>query len=227
MVYRAFKTTRNNYGFYGMVIGFQGLSDLTEYMNGITCVTKVETDTLIFVQSPGLWPELTQWHLPKLQNLTKDQWQIVRVLKDNPRMPIAEVARRSGQSVRRVRKSINLIIETRYVFPTIVWVPAAAGYVEAFLRTDLDLNQITREEFANWLYDKYPLEAWDARSIADTPSTVIQYLSAPTLQILDEVQKTVKAAPYTENVDLLVTYRQHKFDGLREYLLDQLLEGIE
>jgi DNA-binding Lrp family transcriptional regulator len=157
-VYRVFKTTRDNYGFYALVIGFQGLSDLTEFIQGLTTVTKVETDTLIFTQSPGLWPKITKWHIPKVRNLTKDQWQVVRSLKDDPRMPIAEVARRTGQPVRQVRKTINLLIETRYVIPTIRWDPAAAGHVQAFLRTDLNLNQITREDFANWLYEKYPCE---------------------------------------------------------------------
>ncbi len=222
-IYRAFKTTRNSFGFYAMAIGFQGLSDLTEFVQRIDCVTKLETDSLIFVLSPGLWPKLTNWHLPKVQNLTKDQWHVVRYLKDDPRMPIADLARATGQPVRRVRKTINLLIETRYVVATIRWAPAAAGHVEAFLRTDLDLNQSSREKFANWLYDKYPLACWDALSIADSPSTVIQYVSAPTIHILDEIEKTVRAAPFTKNVDLLVTYRQHRFDGLREHRLGQLL----
>ncbi len=227
MIYRAFKTTRNTFGAYAMALGFQGLSDLTEFLQGIDCVTKVETDSLIFVQSPGLFPELVKWHLPKIDALSKDQWQIVLCLKDNPRMPIAEVARQTGQSVRRVRKSINLLVETRYIIPTISWVPAAAGHVEAFLRTDLDLNQISREEFANWLYEKYPLECWDAQFVADSPSTVIQYVSAPTIHILDEIQNTVKEMPSSKNVDLLVTYRQHRFAGLREHLLDQMLKNAE
>ncbi len=227
MIYRAFKTTRNTFGAYAMALGFQGLSDLTEFLQGIDCVTKVETDSLIFVQSPGLFPELVKWHLPKIDALSKDQWQIVLCLKDNPRMPIAEVARQTGQSVRRVRKSINLLVETRYIIPTISWVPAAAGHVEAFLRTDLDLNQISREEFANWLYEKYPLECWDAQFVADSPSTVIQYVSAPTIHILDEIQNTVKEMPSSKNVDLLVTYRQYRFAGLREHLLDQMLKNAE
>jgi hypothetical protein len=225
MIYRAFKTTRNTYGAYALALGFQGLSDFTEFLQGIDCVTKVETDSLIFVKSPGLLPELIKWHLPKIDALSKDQWQIVSCLKDNPRMPIAEVARQTRQSVRRVRKSINLLVETRYVVPTISWLPAAAGHAEAFLRTDLDLNQISREEFANWLYEKYPLECWDAQFVADSPSTVIQYISAPTIHILDEIHSTVKEMPSSKNVDLLVTYRQHRFSGLREHLLDQMLKN--
>lgn len=227
MIYRAFKTTRNTYGVYALAIGFQGLSDLTEFLQGIDCVTKVETDSLIFVKSPGLFPELVKWHLPKIDALSNDQWQIVLCLKDNPRMPVVKVAHQTGQSVRRVRKSINLLVETRYVVPTISWHPAVAGHVEAFLRVDLDLNQISREEFANWLYEKYPLECWDAQFVADSPSTVIQYISAPTIHLLNEIQSIVKEMPSSENVDLLVTYRQHRFAGLREYLLDQMLKNAE
>lgn len=222
-VYRVFKTTRDNYGFYALIIGFQGLSDLTEFVQGLNAVTKVETDTLIFHQSPGLWPELTNWHLPKVRNLTKDQWQVVLHLKADSRMPITEVARRTRQPVRRVRKTINLLIETRYVVATIRWDPAAAGHVQAFLRTDLDLKQITPEDFVNWLYEKYPCECWGAYSVADAPATIIQDVSAPTIHKIDEMQKLVKGAPFTENVEALVTFRQHRFDGLAEHYLDERL----
>ena len=223
--YYVFKTTRNSYGFYALVVGFQGLSDLTEFVQRLDGVTKVETDSLIFIMSPGNFPEITKWHPPKINNLTKDQWQVVRCLKDRPRMSIAEVARRTGQPVKRVRKTIKILIDSRYVTFQIRWTATAAGFIEAYLRTELDLNQITREEFANWLYDKYPLECWDARSIADSPEIVIQYVTAETIHIIDEIQKSVKAAPFTKNVDVLVVYKQHQFDGLMEHCLNEQLKN--
>lgn len=222
-VYYSFKTTRNSYGFYALVIGFQGLSDLMEFVQGLEGVTKVDTDSLIFVMSPGNFPELSKPHVPEVKTLTHDQWAVVRCLKDSPRMPIAEVARRTGQSMRRVRKTINLFIETRYITFQTRASTTAAGFIEAYLRTDLDLNQITREEFANWLYDKYPLECWDAQSVADSPSTVIQSVSAETIHIIDEMQQMIKSAPFTKVVDALVIYKQRKFDGLMQHCLNEQL----
>jgi hypothetical protein len=223
-IYYVFKTTRDFYGFYGMVVGFQGLSDLTEFVHGLRCVTKVEIDSLIFVPSPGYYPDLSRPHVPDINMLTHDQWAIVRCLNDSPRMPIAEVARRTGQSLRRVRKTIHLLIETRYVCFTARWMTTAAGHVMAYLYTDLDLNQISREEFANWLYDRYPFECWDAQSVADSPSTVIQLVSAETIHVVDEMQKTIKAAPFTKNIDALVIFKQHKFEGLGRYFLKEELK---
>lgn len=222
-IYYVFKTTRDSYGFYAMVIGFEGLSDLTKFIQGLEGVTKVETDALIFVMSPGYYPELSKPHIPDVKSLTHDQWAVAQCLKDSPRMPVAEVARRTGQSVRRVRKTINMFIETRYICFTTRWMTTAAGHIMAYLQTHLDLNQISREEFANWLYDKYPFECWDAQSVADSPETVIQLVSADTIHVIDEMQKTIKAAPFTKNVDALVIYKQHKFEGLgRHYLYEQL-----
>lgn len=224
-VYYVFKTTRNSYGFYALVIGFQGLSDLTEFVKGLDCIKKVETDSLLFVLSPGNFPMVTKWHPPKVHNLTKDQWAVVRCLKDDPRMPSAEVARRIGQPVRRVRKTINTLIETRYVTFQISWTASAAGYIEAYFWINLDLNKTTRVKFANWLYEKYPLECWDVQSVADSPETVIQFVTAETIHIIDEIQKIIKAAPFTKNVDVLVIYKQHKFDGLMEHCLNEQLKN--
>jgi DNA-binding Lrp family transcriptional regulator len=224
-VYYVFKTTRNSYGFYALVIGFQGLSDLTEFVQGRDGVTKVETDSLIFVMSPGYFPELSKPHVPEVKTLTNDQWAVIRCLKDSPRMPIAEVARRTEQSMRRVRKTINLLVETRYVTFQTRWTTTTAGHTESYIRTDLDLNQISREEFANWLYDKYPLECWDAQSVADSPETVIQFISAETIHIIDEIQKTIKAAPFTKNIDALVIFKQRKFDGLMQFCLNEQLKN--
>lgn len=224
-VYSVFKTTRNFYGFYALVIGFQGLSDLTEFIQERDGVTKVETYSLILVKSPGLWPELSKPHVPEIKTLTRDQWAVVHVLKDSPRMPIAELARHTGQSMRRVRKTLNLLLETRYV--TFQTRPStdAAGHILAYIRTDLNLDQTTREEFANWLYDKYPLECWDAQSVADSPETVIQFVSAETIHVIDEMQKMIKKAPFTKNVDALVIFKQHKFDGLMQSCLNEQLKN--
>ncbi len=224
-IYYVFKTTRNSYGFYAMALGFQGLSDLTEFVQRLESVTKVETDSLIFIITPGYWPDLTKPHVPEIKTLTHDQWAVVRCLKDSPRMPIVEVARRTGQSMRRVRKTINLLIETRYIVFSTRWMTTAAGHVMSYLQTDLDLNQISREEFANWLYDKYPFECWDAQYIVDSPATVIQLVSAETIHIIDDMQKTIKTAPFTKNVDALVIYKQHKFEGLGWHYLNEQLKN--
>ena len=224
-VYYVFKTTRNSYGFYALVIGFQGLSDLTEFVQGLDGVTKVETDSLILVMSPGYSPELSKPHVPEVKTLTTDQWAVVRCLKESPRMPIAEVARRTGQSMRRVRKTINLLLETRFVTFQTRWTTAAAGHTESYIRTNLDLNQITHEEFANWLYDKYPLECWDAQSVADSPESIIQFVSAENIHVIDEMQKMIKTASFTKDVDALVIFKQHKFDGLMQYCLNERLKN--
>jgi hypothetical protein len=127
--------------------------------------------------------------------------------------------------MRRVRKTISLLIETRFVTFQTRWTTTAAGHTESYIRTNLDLNQITREEFANWLYDKYPLECWDAQSVADSPETVIQFVSAETIHVIDDIQKMIKTASFTKDVDALVIFRQRKFDGLMQYCLNERLKN--
>jgi hypothetical protein len=63
--------------------------------------------------------------------------------------------------------------------------------------------------------------------VADNPATIIQDVSAPTIHIIDEMQKMVKDASFTKSVEVLVTFRQHRFDGLGEYYLNEQLTNIE
>jgi DNA-binding Lrp family transcriptional regulator len=222
-LYRVFKTTRKTYGFSGFVAGFQGLAELTEYLQGLPGVTHIESDTLLFIFSPGYLPQLSQIKIPDACEFSTNQLDLIRCLRANPRMPIAELARQTDQTVRRVRKTINMFTETRCITFQTRWDLSAAGQTDAYIRIHIDLNKISREEFAKWLYDKYPFECWDAQYIIDKPDTILQFVSAHNLHIIDGMVSTLKSASFVHNADALVLYRQYTFDGLGQSCIDELL----
>jgi DNA-binding Lrp family transcriptional regulator len=222
-LFRVFKTTRKTYGFSGFVAGFQGLAELTEYLQGLPGVTRIEVDTLLFIFSPGYLPKLSQLKIPVACEFSPDQLNLIRCLRKNPRMSIAELARQTGQTVRRVRKTVNMFTETRCITFQARWDFSAAGQTDAYIRVHVDLNKISREEFANWLYDKYSLECWDAQYIIDRPDTILQFVSAHNIHIIDGIVSTLKSAAFVHNADALVLYRQYTFDGLVQSCIDELL----
>ena len=222
-LFRVFKTTRKTYGFSGFVAGFQGLAELTEYLQGLPSVTHIESDTLLFIISPGYLPKLSKLKIPDACEFSTDQLDLIRCLRQDPRMSISELARQTSQTVRRVRKTVNMFTETRCITFQTRWDFSAAGHTDAYIRVHIDLNKISREDVANWLYDKYPLECWDAQYIIDQPDTILQFVSAHNIHIIDSIVSTLKSASFVHNADALVLYRQYTFDGLVQSYIDELI----
>ncbi len=210
-VYSVWKTTRKTYGVYSPVSGFSAVSKLVRFLQKIVPVTRVEIDGLVPLDSPGARTVLSSQRWCYEFNFTKSDLLVLRCLKEDPRMPIQTIAGRTRLTPKRVRKILKTFEETRCVVLYALVDDSKGGLVAALIRTRLDPTAISDQEFTSWLFDQYPFECWDAFSVVNEPGTVLQYVTAHTLNKIDEMATTIRKAPFTKEVDPIVEYGDRLF----------------
>jgi DNA-binding Lrp family transcriptional regulator len=224
-VYSVWKTTRKSYGVYSPVAGFSGLSELGQFLQGLDSVTNVEIDSVVPLDSPGRKAELSTQRWCYEFNFSKSDLLVLRCLKEDSRMPVSEIARRTRLSPKRVRKTLETFEKTRCVLLIGLVDESKGELVSALIKTRLVPTAISNQEFVYWLYNQYPFECWEAYTVADKPSMVLQYVNAHNIHKIDEMALTIKSASFTTDVDALVIYGDRRFRVQKADPLEEMLSN--
>ncbi len=162
---------------FGSVGGAKDLQEIGSYLRQVPGVVTVEFHTVL--NDPGKKCELTMADL-----------KVLRCLREEPRIPISEIAQRTGLTPRRIRKIlVNLFGEngseiTFYLnweprgvahpnevcFRLMVsWNLNAGGYTAFIIRVKHAEGSEARSQIVNWLKRSYPFEFWYAYASAFEP----------------------------------------------------------
>lgn len=123
--------------------GTDEMSEISRYFRRLESVTDLEIHTLPIPRG-GSRP------------LTTIELRILAPLLDNPRMRISEIARISGLTVKRVRKTLDNLIHSDSVLFTISQVLSAADVSFIAFRITWDPKSITPEQIETTLRELFP-----------------------------------------------------------------------
>lgn len=207
------RTTRNTLIIRGSVKELDRYVQIAKFIQDMDGVTKAETDLLTYLSIPGkltlssISPQLSTPRLCYEFTFTKPQLQLIRCLRDNPRMQISDLATCSKLTPKRVRKILDTFQQSQCIRFTFVRNLSASGQTGGFMRITLDESQITPEDFARWVFETYPFECWGIWPLVDTPHRMWLQLSAHNIHVIDSILQTIKSASFTVDVDAIVNFQ--------------------
>ncbi|MHA2084033.1 MAG: AsnC family transcriptional regulator [Candidatus Thorarchaeota archaeon] len=197
------------YNIFAQHIGAEGLSEIGRFLRRFDAVTKVEMHTLLY-------------NAGKKTELSKTQLIVLRILREDPRMRIVEIAEKSGLTARRVRRTIQTLVDGESVHFTLRWDLNAMGRTKIHIKINWDTNETTAEELVNWLEEEYPLEFWFPL-ISATEPVVFATFSVESLQEAENISRRIRQAPFVNSTANLVCYSNTKFPWLGETYLDKMI----
>ncbi|MFW9802472.1 MAG: winged helix-turn-helix transcriptional regulator [Candidatus Thorarchaeota archaeon] len=158
IVCEIYRTGDMRYEYWAMVSGAAETLGLKKYLEELDGTIDVEMRPVVF-----LFPNIPNYHLNtrgKKVTFTRHQLRVLRCLYENARMPVAQIARKTGLTPRRVRKVLRELEEGEGIHITVGYNIFALGDMEYRLKIRFDESQIDARDIIMDLYHKYPDEFW-------------------------------------------------------------------
>jgi DNA-binding Lrp family transcriptional regulator len=202
-------TEGNVYTVFTQYIRAEGLNKITSFLRSSKEVTRVDVYPILY-QRGG-----------KIQ-LTKADLKVLKVLLDDARMPIIEIAKRTGFTSRRVRRILDNFLETESIWTAVRWNMNASDYIQFLMKTSYDERATKVDDLASWLKESYPLKYWDVYFAATSPEVFVEFV-VDNLREVEELQRSMKRAPFIKSASPLLRFSEYKFPWLSELLLRNMI----
>lgn len=205
----------------GSVVGAQGLIELGRFLRRLPVITNVELHPAVLL-TPVLSSRSKGNTRGQKVTFTAMQLQVLRCLVEDPRMSITTIARQSGLTPRRIRTILKELQEGGGLHITVRWDRSSFGDIELVVLIQYDDTTTTPSEIFEWFKDQYPFEYWVSAIWADEPTVVVS-LTVKDLRAAEAIGAAVKAAPFTKDAMIRVSYPHRRFQGLLDTGLRDLL----
>jgi len=207
------------------------LDELGRFLHGLEGVTQIEVHTLLYEKGGEC-------------ELTKTDLKVLKVIKNNARMPITQIAENTELTPKRIRAVLKKLMgETGsapeyFTEPTsfgdarttrqcvhfrILWNLNAAGSTTFIIRIDWNVEKGTRGDLIDWLQNEYPNEFWYALTSASTPTLFCVFV-VEHFRDAEPLTQEISNGPLVASVDILFGYPTKTFDNPRAVLLNQLIK---
>jgi len=201
--------SNGTYAFVGNYDTTQEMHDISSYLRRIKGVLSAEIHPTIIPSGQGM-------------NLTPLHLRILKVLIEEPRLPIVEIAEKSGLTSRRVRRLLGQLEESGAVQFRALLELGADTSIPYIARIRWDERSTNYESMIEWLKQKYPLSSWENFVSAIEP-VLFALLAGENLTEVNETTREIRRHPHVESV-ITTTCTYHKF--FRNIRHEKLLELI-
>lgn len=157
---------------------------------------------------------------------TDDMRRILKRLVDDPRMTVADLARNTGYSARRVRRLLNEMIESDAVFFSVGYELAEEGNLPFLASVFWDERVVTHEAVVEWLTHQYPRSLWEWYVSVSEPA-IFCLFSARDPRAMTGIVREIRAKEFVERVKVTIPKYHRAFQGPRYRFLHELVKGID
>ncbi|MFX1473802.1 MAG: winged helix-turn-helix transcriptional regulator [Promethearchaeota archaeon] len=209
-------TTRGGaYHFFGQYSGAEMLAQLGSFLRGLPQAEEVKFNTVLY-------------HRGEKVKLTKRQMRVLRVLMDDPRMQISEVARKAQLPVRATRKALQELEEEGGVRFTVRWDVNTIGNTSFWACIEWAERDSDHTQIIDWLNREFPEEYWTYFVAAAEPLVYTRFVVHDLLDV-DRITNQIIDAPVVKSLQTLVCYSTYDFPWYGEAKLGEMLaqEGNE
>ncbi len=186
-----------------------GLMDIRRYFFGYESVQDVEIHTLLRHQGSRI--DLNKLHL-----------RVLRMLLEDARMSITDIASSTGLSAKRVRRALSDITESGAFWFAARWNLSAGEDTEFYVRIEIDEQKTDREAVDAWLRFNHPNEYWLSFHSAIEPTVFAKFVTDH-FRESDRISRNIKDAPFVKSTSTLICYPVHKFPRLSQLMLQEKL----
>jgi len=206
-------TDGNVYTIFSQYIRSEGLNKITSFIRNSGNVVRVDVYPILY-QRGG-----------KIQ-LTKADLKVLKVLIEDARLPISEIAKRTGFTARRVRRILDHFLETDSIWTAVRWNLNASDYIQFLMKTTYDERAIKADELVAWLKDTYQMKYWDTYFSATSPEVFVEFV-VDNLREVDQLQRSMKKADFIKAASPLLRFSESKFPWLAELHLRKMVSESE
>ncbi len=212
-----------NYDVEAEVRGKMGTVNFGQFLRGIDRVSHVEIHDAIQMHPHStteslIKPKGFEFHLSPMQ------LEVLRCLRENPRMPIVNIARQTKMSAKRVRSILYEFQETSMLRFSLEWLRSFAGQIEFRSRFRYNIETTTPKQVVTWLTQEYPLEYWTSYLLTNEPTLLLDF-AVDNLHQVEAIDSELKESHYSMIVQSMVMFPQRKFPGLCRNHLETLFES--
>jgi DNA-binding Lrp family transcriptional regulator len=138
-------------------------------------------------------------------------------------MSISDIANHTGLTARRVGRTIQQLMNRGVMFST-RWNLSAGGLDVVIIRIQVDEQQKTLSEVAEWLRAAFPDVFWLPYISADEP-LVFAIFVVQNMQTAEKIARTIKDAPFVQSIAVSVQFSETKFPWLGEIKLREMIKN--
>ncbi|MFX1482258.1 MAG: winged helix-turn-helix transcriptional regulator [Promethearchaeota archaeon] len=190
-------------------IGAEGLQSLGLFFRTQDSVTDVELHTI--VGQRGKMFDIKRLHL-----------QVLKYLLEDARMQVSEIAAKSGLTSRRVSRAIQEMQESEAFWFATRWNLSLGGNTEFYLKIKYNEQTSEKDEVEEWLRSTYPLEYWYSFFSAMEPLIFAKFVTDH-FAAAEVISNSIKKAPFTDVVDVLLSYPVRKFPRLGRIKIEEMI----
>jgi DNA-binding Lrp family transcriptional regulator len=203
------------YAFIGEFTTPAGLMEIGTHVRGLDGVNNLELHTLI--GKDGQKVELSNMHL-----------KVLHSLKNDAKLSIVEIAKTTGLTARRVRKSLSELIEEQGVSFSAFVELGAASDIPFLVKANYDESVITPDQLKEWIETEFSLPIWQIYLSASEP-IIICLFAVEHLADLDSICRKIRRQDFIGSTIAMVSTHHKYFAGLRSAKLTEMFKttGLE
>jgi DNA-binding Lrp family transcriptional regulator len=161
--------------------------------------------------------------LGRKATLSNLQLRVLKELLTDARMEISEIARRSGLTVRIVRRTLRELKESETIRFSTLLRPNVGNRVTFLLKLRWDPKQVGRDEIVKLLIQEYMDEFWTITPSA-SDSFLIAIALVDNLNQMDTMTSKIKSIPSVTYAEVFIYRPPHNFKSLERLALEEAVQ---
>ncbi|MFW9975602.1 MAG: winged helix-turn-helix transcriptional regulator [Candidatus Thorarchaeota archaeon] len=192
MIYVVIPLATGDVIFHANVVGTEGLSELGSHIRKLENVDELE---LHLIQSDrGRKVELKRTHL-----------HVLSALFENSRISIAEIARKTSLSPRRVKRALDEIVSGEGVVFAIARNPALSSGISFYAKIKWNERETNAKKLIGWIEKEFPVETWESY-ISASESVFFTRFFVEHIKDVEKISNSLSGFSEVKIIEILVFY---------------------
>ncbi|UCH05052.1 MAG: Lrp/AsnC family transcriptional regulator, partial [Candidatus Thorarchaeota archaeon] len=204
-------TSGSMYMAFATYIGTSGLSELGTFLRTQESVEGVELIPLIFPRGRKV-------------GYSKSHLKVLKALAMNARMPVRDIAKKTGLAARSVRRLINEIIKGEGVRLSLSWDLNASDGIAMIARTEWIPEKTDISNMIGLFSSQFP--EFYTPIIAASEPVIFASFVGPNLKRLDEIASQIKKSEMVRSVVSIFGRPSFSYPDLKQHELESLLSSV-
>jgi DNA-binding Lrp family transcriptional regulator len=214
--------------------GTMGLSELGAHLRQFPEVSDVELHTIITERGAK-------------RELKTSQLKVLKCLREDPRMPISQIAEATQLTPRRVRKILkdflgnggaddeffvkkqsigDLQAAQACIYFRVIWDLNAGGATAFIVRIERKEDTGMIGDVVEWLQQHFPMQFWYTYASATKP-TLFNVFIVDHMSEAKTIIKEINTCPFVESAQVIFGYPTKQYTGLRDLWFEKMLGQLD
>ncbi len=203
--------TDGSYLLIGEYTSTDELMAIATHLRSLDSVDNVDLHTIL--QSKGGTAALGNLHL-----------RVIKCLLEDAKMPIVDIANKTGLTARRVRRVLEEIEASNSVYTSVLLELGAASSIPFVIWFTYDQKKIGPRELESWLEENYSFPLWQLfLSVAEPVAGGL--FAVDTLIELDEIVRSIRRTDFIKNAKVSISTHHQYFEGPRDRKIREMIES--